>query len=194
MSGKARHRDPTRSSHAFTARRYGHTWVVLAVLVRFPFAARPWALPVLVDLDRTEADDLARGRPHRTPAQVLCRLLRLLMIRVPGRRFVFAGDAGYGRHEVARFCRRHRPRLTLVSKLHPDANRYDPPGAYRGRGRPPGTAGVRATSMSSASRRTGSSPAAARSRCGGRASATRPAPTATSSWTAPTLRSPRSRS
>ena len=28
--GKARHRDPVRSSHAFTAWRYGHTWVVLA--------------------------------------------------------------------------------------------------------------------------------------------------------------------
>ena len=50
--GKARHRDPVRSSHAFTAWRYGHKWVVLAVLVRFPFASRPWALPVLVALYR----------------------------------------------------------------------------------------------------------------------------------------------
>jgi hypothetical protein len=47
---KARHRDPVRSSHSYTAWRYGHKWVVLAVLVRFPFATRPWALPVLVDL------------------------------------------------------------------------------------------------------------------------------------------------
>ena len=45
--GKARHRDPVRSSHTYTAWRYGHTWVVLAVLVQFPFATRPWALPVL---------------------------------------------------------------------------------------------------------------------------------------------------
>ena len=137
VHGKARHRDPVRSSHAFTAWRYGHRWVVLAVLVKFPFAARSWALPVLVDLYRTEADDATRGRPHRTPAQVMCALLRLLLIRVPGRRFVFAGDSAYGTHEVARFCRRHRGRLTLVSKLHPDANLYDPPGPYRGRGRPP---------------------------------------------------------
>ena len=137
VHGKARHRDPTRSSHAFSAWRYGHTWVVPAVLVEFPFAARPWALPVLVDLDRSEADDAARGRPHRTPAQVMCRLLRLLLVRAPGRRFAFAGDSAYGTHEVARFCRRHRARLTLVSKLHPDANLYDPPGPYRGVGRPP---------------------------------------------------------
>ena len=74
--GKARHRDPVRSSHAYTAWRYGHRWVVLAVLVRFPFAARPWALPVLVDLYRSEEDDRRRRRPHRTPAQLMCRLLR----------------------------------------------------------------------------------------------------------------------
>jgi len=36
--GKGRHRDPVRSSHAYTAWRYGHKWVVLAVLVKLPFA------------------------------------------------------------------------------------------------------------------------------------------------------------
>ena len=48
--GKARHRAPVRSSHGYTARRYGDKWVVLAVLIRFPWANRPWVLPVLVDL------------------------------------------------------------------------------------------------------------------------------------------------
>jgi hypothetical protein len=134
--GKARHRDPVRSSHSYTAWRYGHKWVVLAVLVQFPFATRPWALPVLVDLYRSADDDQKRGRVHRTPAQLMCRLLRLLLRRFPGRTFVFAGDAGFGTHEVARFCYRHRTRLTLVSKLHPDANLYAPPPPYPGKGRP----------------------------------------------------------
>jgi hypothetical protein len=61
--GKARHRGPVRSSHGYTAWRYGHKWVVLAVLIRFPWATRPWALPVLVDLYRSEEDDRKRGRP-----------------------------------------------------------------------------------------------------------------------------------
>ena len=64
--GKARHRDPVHSSHVYTAWKYGHRWVVLAVLVGFPWASRPWALPVLVDLYRSEEDDRKRGRPHRT--------------------------------------------------------------------------------------------------------------------------------
>src|SRR5262245_46902231 len=54
--GKARHRDPVRSSHSYTAWRWGHKWVVLAVLVQFPFAHRPWALPVLASLYRSTHD------------------------------------------------------------------------------------------------------------------------------------------
>ena len=134
--GKARHRDPVRSSHSYTAWRYGHKWVVLAVLVKFPFATRPWALPVLIDLYRPEEDNQKRNRPHRTPAQLMCRLLRVLLMRFSDRTFVYAGDAGYGTHEVARFCHRHRDRLTLVSKLHPDANLFDPAPPYAGKGRP----------------------------------------------------------
>lgn len=134
--GKARHRDPVRSSHAYTAWRYGHKWVVLAVLVRFPFAVRPWALPVLVALYRSADDDRRERHRHRTPAQHAIRLLRLMLRWFPGRRFVFVGDSAYGTHEIARFCHRHRERLTLVSKLHPEANLFEPAPAYRGQGRP----------------------------------------------------------
>ena len=66
----------------------------------------------------------------------MIRLLRLMLRWFPDRPFVFVGDSGYGTHEVARFCRRHAPRLTLVSKLCPDANLYEPPPPYAGRGRP----------------------------------------------------------
>jgi hypothetical protein len=134
--GKGRHRDAVRSSHSYTAWRYGHKWVVLAVLVKFPFATRRWALPVLVDLYRSPELSRAEGRRHRTPAQRMCRLLRVVLGRFPDRAFVFAGDSGFGSHAVARFGRRHRGRLTVVSKLGPDANLFDPPPAYRGIGRP----------------------------------------------------------
>src|SRR5262245_3922124 len=77
--GKARHRDPVRSSHSYTAWRWGHKWVVLAVLVRLPFAQRPWAMPVLVALYRSKQDNQKRRRPHRTPAQLMQVLLRLML-------------------------------------------------------------------------------------------------------------------
>lgn len=37
---------------------------------------------------------------------------------------------------MARFASRRRGRLTLVSKFHPDAQLYEPPPPYAGRGRP----------------------------------------------------------
>jgi hypothetical protein len=95
------------------------------------------ALPILVDLYRSPEDDRRRKRPHRTPAQLMCRLLRLMLLRFPGRQFVFVRDAGYGTHEVSRFCYRHRARLTLVSKLHPEANLFEPPRPSKGPGGPP---------------------------------------------------------
>ncbi len=49
---------------------------------------------------------------------------------------MFVDDSGYGTHAVARFCHRHRDRLTLVSKLHPDANLFDLPPPYAGKVRP----------------------------------------------------------
>src|SRR5262249_23660717 len=133
---KARHRDPVRTTKSYTAWWYGHKWVVLAVLVRFPFATRPWALPVLIDLYRSAEDDRQRKRPHRTPAQLMCRLLRLLLLRFPGRASLFVGKAPTGTQEGARSCHHPRARLTRVSKRHPDANLYEPPPPYTGKGRP----------------------------------------------------------
>lgn len=135
--GKSRHRDPVRSSHSYTAHRYGHKWVVLCILIRFAFAKRPWALPVLVALYRSPKDNEERGRPHKTPAQLMQLLLRILLRWFPDRQFVFAGDAGYGSHEMANFAVKTRGRLALVSKFHPAANLYKPAEAYTGKGRPP---------------------------------------------------------
>jgi hypothetical protein len=124
--GKGRHRDPVRSTHSYTAWRWGHKWVVLTVLVKFPFASRPWALPVLVALYRTPEWDREHGRRHKTPCELMRQLLAALIRWSPGRRFVFAGDGGYGTHALARFAHRHRRHLTLVSRFYPDAQLYEP--------------------------------------------------------------------
>ena len=130
--GKGRHRDPVRSTHSYTAYRWGHKWVVLAILVRFPFATRPWALPVLVALYRSPEWDRQHGRPHKTPAQLLRQLVALLLHWFPGRHFTLTGDGGYGSHEMARFAHRHRRRLTLVSRFVADAQLYEPPPVITG--------------------------------------------------------------
>jgi hypothetical protein len=161
VHGKGCHRDPVRSTHSFTAYRWGHKWVVLTILVRFPFAVRPWALPVLVALyrsaekakgkgkevkDKTKAKAKSRarrkaeaGKPrHKTPSELMRQRLAVLIHWFPDRQFVFAGDGGYGTHALARFAHRHQRHLSLVSLFYPDANLYDPPPVVVGKrnGRP----------------------------------------------------------
>ena len=136
--GKACHRDAVRSTHSYTAYRWGHKWVVLAILVQFPFAARPWALPVLVALYRSPEWNKKHQRRHKTPAELMRQLLAVLSHWFPQRKFVFAGDGGFGTHPLASFVHRHRKRLVLVSRFYADANLYAPPPVVRGRktGRP----------------------------------------------------------
>jgi len=90
--GKGCHRDAVRSPHSYTASRWGHKWVGLAILVRFPFARRPWALPVLAALDRSEAWNRPHGRRHKTPAPLRRQRLAVLVHWFPERRFRFTGD------------------------------------------------------------------------------------------------------
>lgn len=133
--GKGKHRDPVRSSHSYTAFRWGHKWVVLAVLVRFPFAHRPWALPILVALYRPREKDSKGKRRHKTPADWMRQMLRLMSRWFPDREIVFAGDGSYGTHDLAVTAARSRGRLTVVSRFYGNAALYDPPRPHQGRGR-----------------------------------------------------------
>ena len=175
VHGKGCHRDPVRSTHSYTAYRWGHKWVVLAVLVKFPFATRAWALPVLVALyrgadktqaqgqtqtkgkgkgkgkklkDKSKANAKQRAgrkaqaptatRRHKTPSELMRQLLAVLIHWFPDRKFVVAGDGGYGTHALARFAHRHQRHLSLVSLFYPNANLYDAPPTVVGKrsGRP----------------------------------------------------------
>lgn len=135
---KSRHRDAVRSSHSHTVFRYGHKWIVLAVLVNLPYTNRPFALPILIALYRNKQGNVQEGRRHKTPVELMCGLLARLMHWFPERIFMFAGDGGYGTHQMAAFAFRHRTRLTLVSKFTPDANLFQPPPKSRSnkQGRP----------------------------------------------------------
>jgi hypothetical protein len=134
--GKGRHRDAVRSSHSHTVWKWGHKWVTLAILVPLPFVRRRWALPVLSALYRPEDLNRAEGRRHRTPPALVRQLVAALMHWFPERKFILVADGNFATHELARFGHRHRRHLTFISRFYAAANLYDPPPAYRGRGRP----------------------------------------------------------
>lgn len=135
--GKGRHRDAVRSSHSYTAYRWGHQWVALAIAVPLiSVITRRWALPVLVALYRTQSVNEAEGRRHKTPSDLSRQLMHLLLTWFPGRKFIFVGDGDFSSHEMARFAHRHRKQLTFVGKFYADARLYDLPPTYSGNGRP----------------------------------------------------------
>jgi hypothetical protein len=136
--GKGCHRDGVRSTQTHVVWKWGHKWVVLAINVKFPFARRAWALPVAYALYKPVDLDRAEGHRHRTPIELARKLVAVLIHWFPERRFVLVGDGGFASHELARFARRHRRHLTLVSLFHDDANLYAPPATPRQRkaGRP----------------------------------------------------------
>lgn len=130
--GKGCHRDPVRSSHSHTAFRWGHKWVVLSIVVRLPFARRPWALPVLVALYRPKSWNKKHKRAHRTPPEILEGLVSVLLRWFPERRFRLSADGNFGTHRMARFAHCHERQLTFVSRFYANANLYDLPCPVKG--------------------------------------------------------------
>ncbi len=135
--GNGRHHDAVRSTHSHAVWVWGHKWVVLAINVKFPFASRPWALPVLCALYRPVELNRSEGRRHRTPIDLPLGLVATLIHWFPARTFILVGDGGYASHALACFCQRHGAHVSLVSRFHGDANLYAAPAPRRGQtGRP----------------------------------------------------------
>jgi hypothetical protein len=77
---------------------------------------------VLASLCRSKELDEKEGRKHKTPIILARQMIATLMHWFPDRRFILVGDGHYASHELARFCRKHHPRLTLISLFHPMAH------------------------------------------------------------------------
>jgi DDE superfamily endonuclease/Archaeal putative transposase ISC1217 len=76
-------------------------------------------------------------RAHKTPADLLRQMLRILVRWFPDRQFICSADGNYATHELACLAREFPRRLTVVSKFYEDANLFEPPPPYSGNGRPP---------------------------------------------------------
>jgi hypothetical protein len=125
--GKGRHHDACRSTRTHVVWVWGHKWVTLAINVKFPFATRPWALPVLCVLYRSAELNHEERRRHKTTIRLAMQLVAALIHWFPQRKFILVGDGGYSSHELARFCHRHRRHVTFVSRFYANANLYDAP-------------------------------------------------------------------
>jgi hypothetical protein len=123
MFGTGMHHDPLLSSRGKVITNWGHSWVVLGVIVELPF--RPghyYCLPILFRLYLNKKSVLKHRRAYRTRPELAVELLELLCAGRENRRFHVVADSAYGGQSV--LC--HLPaNCDLTSRLVKDARLYD---------------------------------------------------------------------
>lgn len=115
------HRDAVLSSARHKVLRFGHVWVVLAVLVHLPGASRPLALPVCLRLYRTQKECKRHGATFRTKTELAADMLHVVHGWLGGRhtggvRVVM--DGGYACDTV---FRRLPEGFVGIGAMRPDA-------------------------------------------------------------------------
>jgi SRSO17 transposase len=131
--GVGMHHDPLLSSRKVRVTHSGHSWVVLAVVVRLPLLRDVCvALPAAFGLYRAKKS--CPPQEYVTRPEIAVSLIRKAALWFAGRPLVVMGDAAYGGKSVVR----HLPEgVDLIARMHPKAVLNAPaPKGERHRGRP----------------------------------------------------------
>lgn len=134
--GAGMHHDPLLSSRGQAVMNWGHSWVVLGVIVELPFRrGHYYCLPILFRLYLNKKCALKHRRAYRTRPELAVEMLKLLCNQRKHRRFHVVADSGYGGQSVLNYLPNN---CDLTSRLLLDARLYDaPPRCATGqRGRP----------------------------------------------------------
>jgi hypothetical protein len=122
MFGTGMHHDPLLSSRGKVITNWGHSWVVLGVIVEFPF--RPghyYCLPILFRLYLNKKSAAKHGRVYRTRPELAVELLEVLCACRKNQRFHAVADSAYGGQSV---LLRLPTNCDLTSRLVKDARLY----------------------------------------------------------------------
>ena len=137
MFGCGMHHDPLLSSRGKKIMNWGHSWVVLGVIVELPF--RPghyFCLPILFRLYLNKKKAVQHRRAYRTRPELAVELLATLCKHRQNKRFHAVADSAYGGKSVLANLPAN---CDLTSRLVKDARLYEAPPArkpgQRGRSR-----------------------------------------------------------
>jgi SRSO17 transposase len=129
MFGVGMHHDPLISSRKLAVLNWGHSWVVLGVLVKLPFRDDRWfCLPILFRLYLNKSAAHKARRVYRTRPELAVEMLRVLSAHGKTLHFHVLADSLYGGKSVLRELPAN---CDLTSRLHLDARLYDAPPARR---------------------------------------------------------------
>jgi hypothetical protein len=125
MFGVGMHHDPLLSSRSKTITNWGHSWVVLGVIVRFPFREdHYYCLPILFRLYLNKDKAAKHRRIYRKRTELAVEMLEVLCKHRKSKHFHALADSAYGGASV--LC--HLPEnCDLTSRLVKNARLYGPP-------------------------------------------------------------------
>ncbi len=115
--GIGSHIDAVRSTKRQKVFCFGHSWVVLAVLVNVPFSRRVWALPVLFRLYRNKKECMQHEAAYDKKTE-LARELIDVFCGWTNRRIELAADSAYCNDTITRGL---PGRVVLFGAMRPDA-------------------------------------------------------------------------
>jgi len=99
--GAGMHHDPLQSGQGQIVTSWGHNWIVLAVIVRFPFwPERVFSLPILMRLYVNNKSAAKWKTPYRTHNELALEMIHLLCKSYKSRHFHVVADTAYGRQHV----------------------------------------------------------------------------------------------
>jgi len=123
MFGTGMHHDPLSSTRSLAFVRWGHSWVVLGIIVDFPFRPGHWIfLPLLFRLYVNRQTAAKHGGHYRTRPELGIEMLRILCSARENRRFHVVADSAYGGQNV---LARLPGNCDLTSRLLLAARLYD---------------------------------------------------------------------
>jgi hypothetical protein len=132
--GVGMHHDPLLSTRKTALMNWGHSWVVLSVMVRFPFCFESYfALPILFRLYVNKQTVAKKGGWYRTRPELAVDMLYRLCRAHEDRCFHLVADSTYGGQSVLGDLPNN---CDLTSRLDLDARLHDAPPV-----RKPGTNG-----------------------------------------------------
>lgn len=122
MFGTGMHHDPLLSSRGKTITNWGHSWVVLGIVVTFPlWPDRAFCLPILFRLYLNKKRAEKERRRYRSRPELAVELIELLCKHAKSRRFHVVADSAYGGQSVLKFLPANcdlTSRLTLNARLY----------------------------------------------------------------------------
>ena len=119
IKAKAMYRDPVASSRKWLVKCTGLKWVILAILVTFPWSKRPFALPVFCVLRTPEDHPRNTKRSMRSGTKILCQMLMVIRRWFPNLTLTLLGDGDYARAHLCVVCQRLS--IGIVTRLRADA-------------------------------------------------------------------------